>query len=139
IFAMWFASGAVMVFVPFPELTTTQRLVGMSPVDMKRVLVSPAAAITTAEAGDVERLRLSQSLDRPFYLLTRAAHPIVAVGADTAEKIAGFSIEQAAQIGARFAGRAIASVEGPFDYDQWVVHQRFDPYRPFFRVALADE
>ena len=24
-------------------------------------------------------------------------------------------------------------------YDQWVVHDRFDPYRPFFRVDLDDE
>ena len=25
------------------------------------------------------------------------------------------------------------------EYDQWIVHQRFDPYRPFYRVRLNDD
>jgi uncharacterized iron-regulated membrane protein len=29
-------------------------------------------------------------------------------------------------------------VDGPLEYDQWIVHQRFDPFRPFYRVRLND-
>jgi len=38
----------------------------------------------------------------------------------------------------RSARRSSASlqVDGPIEDDQWIVHQRFDPYRPFFRVHV---
>lgn len=136
IFAMWFASGAVMVFVPFPDLTTADRLERMAPVDLAQVRVAPKTAV--ADADDGERIRLVQGMERPLYLLSRTRQPILAVAADTGEKIAGLSAEEALRIGARFAGAAAGEIGGPFDYDQWVVHQRFDPYRPFFRVAVAD-
>jgi hypothetical protein len=134
---MWFASGAVMIYVPFPDLPAEQRLAGMVPVEAQKVLVPPAAAV--AQADDAERLRLVQGLERPVYLLTRSRHSILAVGADNGEPVGDLSAEQASRIGALFAGTAAAGVAGPFDYDQWVVHQRFDPYRPLFRVDLADD
>jgi uncharacterized membrane protein len=31
-----------------------------------------------------------------------------------------------------------ATTVGPFDYDQWVVHNRFDPMRPLFRIDVPD-
>ena len=33
LFAMWFASGIVMHFVPFPSLTEAERFAGLAPVD----------------------------------------------------------------------------------------------------------
>ncbi|MFT4248424.1 MAG: hypothetical protein QM581_10415, partial [Pseudomonas sp.] len=41
-------------------------------------------------------------------------------------------------VAGHFGGAGVARVEGPIDYDQWIVHQKFDPWRPFFRVTLAD-
>ncbi|WP_174297811.1 PepSY domain-containing protein, partial [Sphingomonas bacterium] len=45
---------------------------------------------------------------------------------------------EAAGIVARHADAPAAGVSGPIGYDQWIVHDQFDPLRPFYRVDLAD-
>lgn len=32
----------------------------------------------------------------------------------------------------------MSRVDGPIEYDQWIVHQRFDTYRPYYRVHFKD-
>ncbi len=36
LFAMWFATGIVMHFVPFPALTETERFAGLAPIDSRQ-------------------------------------------------------------------------------------------------------
>ena len=42
LFAMWFATGIVMHFVPFPALTESERAAGLLPIDPARVARGPA-------------------------------------------------------------------------------------------------
>jgi len=42
LFAMWFASGIVMHFVPFPALSESDRIAALLPIDLARVNYSPA-------------------------------------------------------------------------------------------------
>lgn len=137
-FALWFASGAVLIYVPFPSLSDEQRLAHVSPVDTSRVLVAPDAAITASGFDNVDRVRLIQAADRPVYVAHPRQGSIVAVGADDGQKLTDITSAQAAAIAAEFSGRNTIFVEGPLSYDQWIVHQRFDPYRPLFRVSIDD-
>jgi len=50
-----------------------------------------------------------------------------------------FSAVTAATVAERFSRTSTVGVSGPMEYDQWIVHQRFDPYRPFYRVRLNDD
>ena len=52
LFAMWFASGIVMHFVPFPSLTEAERIAGLAPVDLARVAHGPADAVTSSGITD---------------------------------------------------------------------------------------
>src|SRR6202051_1551647 len=63
LFAMWFASGIVMHFVPFPALTEAERFAGLAPLDLARVQHNPAEAITASRIADVKRVRLMQRSD----------------------------------------------------------------------------
>ena len=45
----------------------------------------------------------------------------------------------AGRIAEKFSRNSALKVEGPLDYDQWIVPNRYDPYRPFFRVSMQDE
>ncbi|MFA6314599.1 MAG: hypothetical protein WC681_24225, partial [Sterolibacterium sp.] len=49
------------------------------------------------------------------------------------------SAEDARTIAERFSTLKAASVEGPFDYDQWTVHNGYDPDRPLYRLTMQDE
>jgi hypothetical protein len=135
-FATWFLSGAVMVFVGFPSLSPEDRWERSEPVDLKQIQIAPAAALS--RAPDSNRLRLLQYAGRPHYLLDGAG-PVVVVDAVSGAVQSPITATTAAQIAKQFAQTAVTGTMGPFDYDQWVVHQQFDRARPFYRVALQDD
>ena len=47
-FALWFASGVVMLYAQFPILTPAERLAGLPALDPARFSVTPAAAVAAA-------------------------------------------------------------------------------------------
>lgn len=135
LFALWFGTGFVMMYVPFPALPDAARIGASPPVRLDRVMLPPAAA---GLGLAVQRLRLVDVLGRPRYLATLDDGRTLAIAADTGGFAAALDAGGARRLAEQFAGRPAKSVEGPFDYDQWVVHQRFDAARPFYRVDLGD-
>ena len=69
-FAMWFASGIVMHFVPFPALTEAERFAGLAPIDLARVAHGPAEAVGASGIADATRVRLLRRSDGPVYLVS---------------------------------------------------------------------
>src|ERR1700761_7964909 len=80
LFAMWFASGIVMHFVPFPSLTEAQRFAGLLPIDLSQVRHGPDEAAARG-AGEARRVSLLQRPDGPVYIVSDASRSI-AVRAD---------------------------------------------------------
>src|SRR5947208_5400664 len=71
--AMWFATGIVMYFVPFPSLTEAERIAGLAPLDPVQVGPSPADAVSASTITAATRVRLLQRSDGPVYLVWGAA------------------------------------------------------------------
>lgn len=135
IFALWFASGAVLLFQPFPALPRAARLALERPVDAAAVRIPLAQALAAAGAAP-EAMRLVQRGDVPVYVVA-LQDGLVAIDARTGARLAPLD-RAAAQVIARRVGGPDARVVGPFDYDQWIVHNQFDPLRPFFRIDAGD-
>jgi hypothetical protein len=132
---MWFSTGFVMMYVPFPALAETARLAAAAPLRPGAVSVAPAAAV---EGLPVARLRLIQTLGEPRYLATLIDTSVRSIAADGGPAPAPLDAATAARVAAAFAQGPVRAVSDRFDYDQWVVHQRFDAARPFYRVDLDD-
>ncbi|GGO91266.1 PepSY domain-containing protein [Stakelama pacifica] len=135
IFALWFASGAVMVFEPFPALPRSDQLGLQAPVAVDQIAVAPVSALERIGA-QADGLRIVERAGRPAYIVQTPS------GGRAIDAISGASLpllsdEQARKEALRLFG-AGASVHGPFDYDQWVVHNRFDTYRPLYRLDAND-
>jgi hypothetical protein len=142
LFAMWFASGIVMHFVPFPALTEAERVAGLAPVDLTRVLHGPRAAVTASRIAVATRVRLLQRSDGPVYLVSGASG-LAALHADDLTPASVRSEGLALAIAADHARQrglnaAHATSAGPIVYDQWTVPGGLDPHRPLYRVALND-
>src|SRR5258705_7117106 len=73
LFAMWFASGIIMHFVPFPSLKEAERIDGLAPIDLSQVVRSPAEAVRASGIRDATRVRLLQRSDGPAYLVSGAS------------------------------------------------------------------
>ncbi len=136
IFALWFASGAILIFVPFPSLSDRDRLAASERIDLTAIRTAPARAL--AVAGGSRSLRLIEAAGRPLYVVQPDDGPDRAIDAATGRMAPQIDAATAGAIASRFGGAAVRSVKGPLNYDQWVVHQHFDPWRPLFRVALND-
>jgi len=142
LFAMWFATGIVMHFVPFPTLAETERFAGLAPIDLAGVKRGPAEAAALSDIGDVKRVRLVQRDDGPVYLVSGGSAVEALHGSDLADgtvrsaslalAIARDTARQRNLNGEDVTLAALAA------YDQWTVSERFDPHRPLYRVALND-
>lgn len=135
-FALWFASGAVLHFVPYPALPQAERLARSPPIELSRVRVSPVSVLGFAPEAD--GLRLVGIAGRPVYILHVFGRPLIAVSAETGERLETLSAPEAGRIAATFQGTGVAQVAGPLSYDQWTVAQEFDAFRPLYRVTLTD-
>jgi hypothetical protein len=137
LFASWFVTGAVLHFVPYPALADKERLARSPRIDPSRIAIAPANAM--ARLPDSAGIRLVSMAGRPAYVLNPPSGPVVAVSAETGALLSLLSGSDARAIAEEFQKSSAASVEGPLRYDQWIVAQQFEPFRPFFRVKFNDQ
>ena len=135
-FALWFATGSVLLFVPFPSLSRADRLQHLPWLRVADIRAPPAAAIASSELSSVSALRIIQGPDAPLYVIEDGNGRTEAVDGVSGRRLAGIGEAGAARLAAAFSGRAVRDAVGPFAYDQWTVHQQFDPLRPFWRIDL---
>ncbi|HEX8827518.1 MAG TPA: PepSY domain-containing protein, partial [Xanthobacteraceae bacterium] len=142
LFAMWFASGVVMHFVPYPSFTAADRRAGLAPIELARVKASPSQALATSGIGNSARVRLIQRSDGPVYLVSNSSRTVTLHAADLSEaEVASAKLARA--VASDYAARrqwdsAAAGVAALQDYDQWTLSGELDRYRPLYRVALSD-
>lgn len=142
LFAMWFASGVVMHFVPFPSLTETERFAGLSPVERAEVKIAVADAVAASGIADATRARLMQWSDGPVYIVSGPSR-VRAISASNGQDASVTSSDVALAIAREHAGQrgldpARAEIAARSDHDQWSVPNGFDRHRPLFRIALND-
>ncbi|CAL78468.1 conserved hypothetical protein; putative secreted/membrane protein [Bradyrhizobium sp. ORS 278] len=142
LFVLWFATGIVMHFVPFPAQTESERFAGLAALDLATSLHSPADAVGVSGVDHPRRIRLWQRADGPVYVISAAdrnvaIHADTLAAADIGDSDLALSIARvtAQQRGFRADKAAVAAHD---DYDQWTVPNRFDAHRPLYRIALND-
>ncbi|HEV7442821.1 MAG TPA: PepSY domain-containing protein [Steroidobacteraceae bacterium] len=142
LFALWFASGIILSFVPFPTLATRDRISASEAIDLEKVQVSPAAALAGARApagaAPVMHLRLISVAGHPRYVFSPVGRPVQSVSAETGQALVPVSVDVARTVAEQFSAEKISRIDGPFEYDQWTVHERYGPYRPLYKISLAD-
>ena len=142
LFAMWFASGIVMHFVPFPSPSDGDRFAALMPIDPAGVGHGPAEAIAKSSIAEVLRVRLVGRRDGPIYLISGASAERALRASDLADGRV-YSERTALEIGTGYArSRGLDAsrvhVTGLIAFDQWSVSGEFDSDRPLYRVALDD-
>src|SRR6266581_1655552 len=87
LFVLWFASGIILSFVPFPSLTTRDRISRSEAIGLEKVGVSPAAALTAAGMAPVMHLRLISVAGHPRYVVSPVGHAALSVSAETGQAL----------------------------------------------------
>ena len=141
-FAMWFASGIVMHFVPFPALTQSERMAGLALLDITTPIQSPAAAVRASGTQGITRVRLIMRPDGPVYVVhtqagLHALHAVTLTRADVSGAAAALSIASAHAERRGLHNGAAAYTEQAM-HDQWSVPNSLDAHRPLHRITLND-
>lgn len=142
LFAMWFVSGVVMMYVGYPKLTEAERLEHLPPLDPAADLLAPRAALDRAGvSGPLKELRLAAgSGGRPVYLASAGKGAPVAIDARSGGRIAPTDAARALASAAAFAGPGVGlRYLGPVGEDAYTHSRALDLHRPLHRVQLGDE
>lgn len=144
--ALWFATGMVMMYVGFPELSERERYAGLPTLEPGTISHSPATLISTVAAdARIETLRLTSTGHRPLYLLKLDDGAWRGQYADSGELVQDFSVESAVLAARHFRDNANPGRVTPpvstqlLDMDQWTVSSALDDYRPLHRISMNDE
>ena len=141
-FALWFATGVVMLYVQFPILTPAERLAGLSALDPSRSSVSPAAAVELAGlSAPPRRVRMGMLLDRPIYYILPPEAPWMGVYADDGQVLTAIDAATAGRVARRHApaGAQPALLGEVETIDQWTLTNSLNLHRPLYRFGLGDE
>lgn len=138
-FAAWFLSGAVLIYHPFPSLAQTDRQVKSSEVVPSKIVISPVKALEAVDNIDLDRLRLIDLEGRPVYIFHDFSGGLWPVDAQDGTSLNWVIPKASGRIAENFSGKSVFKVEGPLEYDQWIVPNGYDPYRPLYRISLQDE
>ncbi len=137
---LWFLSGVVLLWVPYPSLTEGEWFSTAGALSTRECCVSFTSLVEKLERPDgIESLRLRMVGDRAVVVAQGLDGSLAAFSADSGDLLAPFAQKGIERIVQPFAGgRTIDAVE-LIEHDVWTVHQRFDPYRPLWKVQLSGE
>ncbi|TXM66414.1 PepSY domain-containing protein [Methylobacterium sp. WL120] len=136
-FAMWFASGAVMMYVAYPTLTEPERRAGLPAIAWDAVRVEPDAALA-GEARFPRGLSLSMRGAEPVYRVVGWDGARRAVSAVDGRPIGPATPDEALAVAGHDPRSRHPAFRKTIAYDLWTVHQRYDAARPLHRIALGD-
>jgi len=140
LFAMWFMSGVVMMYVGFPGLTDKERLAALPDIKWEMVALSPDDAMKAAGATRFPRdLRLAMLADEPVYRLTNWNGKRQAISAIDGHVITQISEQQALAVARHHPVSRSPQLKEVIDRDQWSVTARYDPLRPLYLITLGDD
>jgi hypothetical protein len=143
-FFLWFASGIVMLYVEYPELTERERVNASSILKLKAINTSFSdIQDKVLSESAINQLGLLSVLGRPAYKLTFADNNKTIIYADNGNTLKDIQPSDAEKIAALYAKNSdlishnntpeyLASIE----MDQWTVYGGFNEHRPLHKVSL---
>ena len=69
-FSMWFFSGMVMMYVPFPSISDGERLTYLPEINLENLNISTAEALAECGAERVTNMRVISINSRPTYAVS---------------------------------------------------------------------
>ena len=143
-FFLWFASGIVMLYVEYPELTERERVNAASLLELKAINTSFSDIQNKIlNESAINQLDLLSVLGRPAYKLTFADNNKTIIYADNGNTLRDIQPSDAEKIATLYAKNSdLASQNNTAEYlvsiemDQWTVYGGFNEHRPLHKVSL---
>nr|WP_274705236.1 hypothetical protein [Sphingomonas sp. H160509] len=131
---MWFGSGLVMLYVPYPSLSPAETLARAQAIDWSAVTVPPPL-----DGGRLPQDLLLEMRDGvPVWRSQGWDDGWHTVPASEGRHLASVDAAYAVRVASRFGRARVLNVERIMR-DQWTVSGGFDRHRPLWKATLEDE
>lgn len=138
LFAMWFVSGLVMVYVPFPSLDREEWLAGQAPITWSKVAVDPGTVFTEMDPENLRRLHLEMRGNEPVWRWQAWDGEESVRFARAGQQVANTTRVEALAIALSY-GKSPPSDLRLIESDQWTVAGRYGSHRPLWKAEFADD
>jgi hypothetical protein len=140
LFAMWFVSGIVLMYWPYPVVSPALRMDKSAVLNAAKVKVELEEAARLSGVRKADRVRMTMLDGRPVYRFHVGRMQTV-VYADEPKVFEGLSEAAGLRVASEWTGQSAA--EGHFDgamteEDQWTLNKVVRPLRPFLRYSWPD-
>lgn len=129
LFAIWFVSGLVMIYVPFPSLTRNEALAHLPPLAWVQVRTLPSMDGTA-------RATLEMAGDHPVWRVSLWDGKERTLSATDGTPQGPADATQARRTAERFADTPVIAID-TIERDQWTVAGGFDRHRPLWKAEIA--
>lgn len=141
LFAIWFASGVVMMYQRMPALSAEERLWRLTPLDTSTLALNAAEAAARLGPAAPERVRVAMLGGRPVYRL-EAGGAWRAVYGDTGDVVGALTAADTLAIVQEFIPEHATTLRYRTrldDSDQWTLSSVIRRQMPLHVVALGDD
>jgi hypothetical protein len=137
---LWFLSGVVLLWVPYPSLTEREWLLNAETIQLPDCCAALSRLLERFDGPEgIESVHIRMVGGRPVATAQSLNGTLVSLTVDTAEAIAPLSREWAQRVALQVAPGKVVEEMNLIDHDIWTVHQRFDTHRPLWKVQLPGE
>ena len=141
LFFSWFASGIVMMYWQYPQVSARDRLSRAPALDASRIHVLPQQAYARLEIDSPPIGAQLLTFDgRPAYRFRIGLGDVSIVYADSGEAQEDFPPELTLRIASAWTGQppSAAKEEANTEVDQWTVSEEFTEFRPLRKYSWPD-
>ena len=134
-FLMWFVTGVVLLYHPYPQVTEEQRN------EQKEILPSSLPDLQSLQErvdGNIERLSLKQFQGQTLFSIKTKDHAFV-LNADSLEKVKPITFQTAQDIASRWVNASVLEVDTLYEREQWILFSRYDNVMPIYKFYLDDK
>lgn len=135
-FAMWFLSGLVLLYVPFPSLERDEWLAGQQPIDWSRVQAAPDRPGIADDGPGLRELVLEMRGDEPVWRWTAWSGEGGTHSAVDGKELGAIDPAQARDIAELFAKAPVTRLDS-IGNDQWTVGGGYDRHRPLWKASIT--
>lgn len=137
---LWFLSGLVLLWVPYPSLTEREWLLTAQSIQPHNCCAALSRLLARLDRPEgIESVRIRMVGGRPVATAQFLNGTMAALTVDTAEPIVPLTRDWAHRVASQAAPGMLVEQMDLIDHDVWTVHQRFDPYRPLWKVQLSGD
>jgi hypothetical protein len=141
LFLSWFASGFVMMYWQYPQVSAADRLSRAPVLEASQIHVSPAQAYARLEIDSPPIAAQLVTFDgRPAYRFRIGLGDVSTVYADDGQMQEDFPPDLTLRIASAWTGQpaSTAKEEDNTEADQWTVSEEFADLRPLRKYSWAD-